>query len=226
MSARSPERGAALSGLVFVALQLAARFVVPKPVLPEVQAGGLVRSYYLEHRNLLGVRGVLTGLAVVCGLAFLGALFHILRRDSELPWLAPVALLGGAASLGCTLAATGALAALVEFRQAEVLGPAQTGAGGALALFRLYDAFDRFAGYPLLALVVATSAAVLASRQLPRWFGWAGLGLAAVVLLDLITPIPLRDVTFYAFLAWVAAASLLFTLDQRATRSTQAAQIG
>ncbi|HKE99342.1 MAG TPA: DUF4386 family protein [Actinomycetes bacterium] len=226
MSSRSLERGAAGSGLVFVVLQLAARLVVPRPVLPEVQPGGLVRSYYLDHRSLLGVRGVLTGLAVVCGLVFLGALFHVLRRDSELPWLAPVALAGGVGALACSLVATSALAALVEFRQAEVLAPTQSSAGGALALFRLYDAFDRFAGYPLLALVAATSVGVLASRQLPRWFGWAGVALAAVVLLDLTTPLPLREVAFYAFLAWVAVASLLFALDPRSSDSTEAATLG
>jgi hypothetical protein len=214
MTARSAERMAAMGGLAFVAVQLAARLLVPTPVLPEVQPGGLVRSYYLKHQELLDVQGVLIGLAVVLGLAFLGALVSFVRRASAEAWLAPVILAAGTLAAGLELASAGALGALVDFRQAEVLGATPENAGGALALFQLYSELRSFAGWPTLALVAAGSFAARSTGAWPGWFTWGGLAFAALGLLDRLVPaISLGDLVLYGFLAWVTLASGYLTRD-------------
>jgi hypothetical protein len=216
MPHRSLERLAGVSGLVLVALLVAARVIVPEPVLPESQAGGLVRSYYLDYRSLLGVRSVLVGLASLAAVVLIGALAGLLRRDGRRPWLAGVVLAGGSATVALWLAAAAALAGLVELRQNEVLGATQGNAGGALALFQFYAALTSFTAWPLLAFVAAVSAWALASEALPRWFGWAGLGFGGLLLLGLVVPpLPLGDLSGYCLWLWLAGLSVLLTLSAR-----------
>lgn len=209
---------AALSGLGFAATALAGRLAAPVPVLPEVESGGLVRSYYLDYRTALQIRGVLWGVGCVLAVAFLAALATQLRRAPGLRWLSAAALVAGAAALTLWLSAGAALGALVEFRQDEVLGATGGDSGGAVALFELYSALDRLAGFPAAGLLGATSLAVLvggaetmAGRAWPRWFGLAGLA-AGVLLLAAAVGVPrLGGVAQAALLVWVAAASLLLS---------------
>jgi hypothetical protein len=216
MPHRSLERLAAVSGLVLIALLVAARVIVPEPVLPESQAGGLVRSYYLDYRSLLGVRSGLVGLASLAAVMLIGALVGLLRRDGRRPWLVGVVLAGGSATVALWLAAPAALAALVELRQTEVVGATQGNAGGALALFQFYSALTSFTAWPLLAFVGAVSAWVLASEELPRWFGWVGLGFGGLLLLGLLVPpLPVGDVTEYCLWLWLTGLSVLLTLNAR-----------
>jgi hypothetical protein len=216
MPIRTWERAAAASGLVFSVLLIVARLIVPAPVYPEIQAGGLVRSYYLQNEGRLHAQGVLLGLACLVALVFLGVVFRTLRRESEVPWLAPVVVASGVTLIALTLAASATLWALVEFRQAEVIGATGGSAGGALALYFLYRGLGEFATYAQVTLIVATSAAALPSRAFPAWFGWSGLGLGAVTLIEAVVPwVDLGEVTDYGFLAWLAAISVLLLTDSR-----------
>jgi hypothetical protein len=209
------ERLAAASGLVFALLLLAARLLVGEPVLPELQAGGLVRSYYLTNGGRLAAQGVLAGLASVFGLAFLASLTRVLWRQSRMPWLGPVVLAAGTAATALELASAASLSALVEFRQAEVLGATGGNAGGALALFQLYQALGRFTAWPLLALVAAVTIGGR-STGLPAWLTGLGGVVALAMLLEGIGPdTSLGPITLYGFLAWVAATSLLLTRRRR-----------
>jgi hypothetical protein len=222
MPIRTWERVSAASGLVFVALLIAARVIVPAPVYPEIQAGGLVRSYYLQNEGRLHAQGVLLGLACLVALVFLGVVHRTLRRESELPWLAPVVLASGATLIGLTLASSAALWALVDFRQAEVIGATNGNAGGALALYYLYRNLGEFATYVQVALLVAASAAALHTSIFPAWLGWSGLGLAAVMLVELVVrSIDLGDLPDYGFLAWLAALSVLLLTEARAASPAQ-----
>jgi hypothetical protein len=230
MPQRSLERLAAASGLVLVALLVTARVIVPTPVLPEIQAGGLVRSYYLENQSLLEVRGGLAGLAGLAALVLVGALVGLLRRGEGMGqgrgkgWLVVTAGCAGAATVALWLAATATLAALVELRQAEVLGATQGNPAGALALFQLYRALGVVMAWPLAGFVAAVSAGLLWSGLLPRWFGWAGLGVAALVLVGLLVPpLPLGQLTEGCLWLWLAALSVLLTIGaQRAEPSAVA----
>lgn len=227
MPHRSLERLAAASGLVLVGLLVTARVIVPAPVLPEIQAGGLVRSYYLEHQSLLEVRGGLAGLAALAALVLVGAMVGLLRRGEGMGqgqsngWLVVTAGCAGAATVALWLVTSATLAALVELRQAEVLGATQGNPAGALALFQLYRALGAFMAWPLAGFLAAVSAGLLWSGLLPRWFGWAGLGVAGLVLLGLLVP-PLRlgQLSEWCLWLWLACLSALLTIGaQRAEPS-------
>src|SRR4051794_282828 len=187
LTARNLERLTAASGLVFAVLLLAARLLVGEPVLPELQAGGLVRSYYLANEGRLAAQGVLVGLSGVFGLAFLASLTRVLWRQSRMPWLGAVVLAAGTAAVALGVASAASLSALVAFRQAEVLGATGGNAGGALALFQLYQALGRLTAWPLVALVAAVSTGARSSR-LPVWLAWSGWVVTAALVLEGIGP--------------------------------------
>lgn len=220
------QRLAARCGLGFVAAAVAGRLIVPVPVLPEVEGGGLVRSYYLDYRTPLLVRGVLWGVGCLFAVAFLAALGRQLRRAPGMRWLAAAALVAGAAALALWVAAGAALGALVEFRQDELVGATGGDAGGAVALYELHAALDRMAGFPAAAMLGATSLVVLVGgaeslggQVLPRWFGQAGLSAAVLVLAPAAGLHQLGGIAQAALLAWVAAASLLLAGPRTGTGS-------
>ena len=162
------------AGLVFAALYLA--HVVLQSPGPVDGSVATVAAYFAEHRFELLLSEVLNGIGLLVFVIFLAALAGTLRHAGEQVVAAGV-LASGAVFVALGLVSTAAETALV--RVADTGDPAAV-----LTLFELQATVPVV--FAVTALTGTIALAVLRTRLLPRWLGFAGLGVTAVFLIGAV----------------------------------------
>ena len=195
------DRLSPLSGTAFLVLVIAGNALQGSTPALHGDADA-VADFYGDKATSIAV-GMSLSLVSLFFLAwFLGSLRQTLLAGEERDGpLTAVATAGGVAALalmagGFALNAAGALRA--QESGSIPAGVAVTFYDGGLALSGLA------APLAMAILLAATSAVVLRSRALPRWFG---LSSAALAVLGLITP--LSFILFFVFPLWTTAAGIL-----------------
>lgn len=198
--------------MLFAALYVASLFGVLD--IPDGNdSDAAVRAAFVDDRSRIVIGVYLLGVAGVFFLWFLGGLHARLREEATGRALAAVVLAGGlvyVAMLYAAAATWGVLAFATAFEEI----PEPVNADVARALTQL--GFVMLLIFGLLGagtMIVAASAAILHDRLPSRWLGWAGLPVAALLLLgpfyapQLLVPL------------WVAATAvaLLWRTASRAT---------
>ncbi len=206
MARISGERWAALAGLAFVVLYVAA-FTLG------IEVGASDREildYYADSSNRANevIAFFLIAGAALAFVVFTWGLRNLIARaERETATLAALALAGGTGCAVLVLAgnavsrATAFAAMEAEFQ----LDPNTR---------RLVEdvGFLLFVSGALAAilLVVAVSVATLRHRVLPRWLGWAGFPVAALL------PLAIGFVGFLVFIVWILAVSAALALRRSA----------
>lgn len=218
------ERLALASGIVFVALLVAAAFLFPAPP-GETGSPAHNPDWLAGHRTGALAQVYVRGLAAVVQLIFIGALVTVIRRtQGHLGTLALLTFGGGITHtlvmlVANTATATAAVAAGqgVDAGAIRVLG---TFADTGLTLEALAEAL----------LFGAVGLVVLRTRVAPRWVGWLGLVGVPLYLVD-AAAFPGSPVEFVGFLAllfelgWFLAASLALLARSQVRRPTSQAQM-
>ena len=211
MTQISWERLAALAGLAFVVL-----YVVP--FLLGIEVGDSDREildYYADSGNrakevvaFFLIAGAALSLAV-----FATALRNIITRfEQGSAMLAALAWAGGIACAALILAgnAVSRATAFAAMDEGFQLNP-DTRDLFETAGFLLFVS----AALAAILLVVGASLATLRHRVLPRWLGWAGFVVAALL------PLAIAFVGFLVFLLWVLAASAALALGRAPTTAAR-----
>jgi hypothetical protein len=188
---------APLTGVLFFALLVAGILVEGFDTPNSDDSATKVLAYYQAHDTRIAISAVLTVLAVFVGVIFYGMLRDHLRRSEGMRGLTATAF-GGV----LLFAASGCLSAGANF--ALVDAPNHLTAASAQTLHLIdQDLGSGFSDAGLAIMLFAFGLAILQSRLLPRWLGWAAL---PVALIALIPPIG-----FAAFLLggfWTLAVSI------------------
>lgn len=201
MRTLASSRAAAVGGVLFAVLYVASLFGVLD--IPDgSDSDAAVRAAFVDDRAQIVVGVYLLALAGLGFLWFLGGLHARLREQATGRTLTAVVLAGGlvyVVMLYAAAATWGVLAFATAFDEI----PEPVNADVARTLTQL--GFVMLLIFGLLgaaAMIVAASAAILRDRLPARWLGWAGLPIAALLLLgpfyapQLLVPL------------WVAVASI------------------
>lgn len=198
-------RAAAAAGLAFVALNIVAGSVLPKP--PKTTASATTLSRYLtEHHQRIQTASALSALAALVFLVFVIGL-----RDRFADWLGARLTFAG----GVLLVAVAVVGAMV---QATVAQASDRMSGDAVvAAFAVVDALFFIA--PAFATVALLAGAVRggADGALPNWLrGFGGLLAAFAAVAGVSQLVTTSDaasalgfVGFVAFVVWTACASIV-----------------
>jgi hypothetical protein len=189
-------RWAGGAGFLFVVLFVASFFIAHTP--DAGASAAKISHYYVNHKTVVDVSGLLTYLAVFVGVWFFVNLWHYFRSFPGLTVAAVVSLVGAV-----LFATSGALAAGINFTFADHTKSLNDGALVAL------NSLENDLTYPMtivgLALFYAgTGVVIRKGRAFPQWLGWVSWLLAVVALVP--------PVAFFAFLAtalWVLVVSVL-----------------
>jgi hypothetical protein len=196
------ERLAALAGVAFVVLYVGA-FTLGIEVGPSDRE---ILDHYSDSGNRVKevVAFFLIAAAALAFLVFAGSLRSLIARvERERAMLAALAWAGGIACAVLVLAGNAVSRATAFAAMADdfELNP---------DMRRLVEdiGFLLFVSGALAAilLVVAVSVAALRHGVLPRWLGWAGFGVAALL------PLAIGFVGFLVFLVWVLTVSASLAL--------------
>lgn len=215
------ERAGAASGIAFVALALAALYVVPQP--PRLgDLGGLIQ-YASEHRGGLLTQSYLIWLATAALLWFAGSIRAALRRvEGEPGRLSTVAFGGAVGAAVVAMLASFAMAA-IAFRidEAAATPAAQAALAARVRILADVEAIGAAAIFlPIAVLVGATAMLTFRSGVLPRLHAAYGALLAAASAVGGATifgrtgffsidePQNAGLVLLLAFSAWVLATSV------------------
>jgi hypothetical protein len=211
MNRMSWERTGAVSGILFVVTIVATFFVPSTPDVDDPAAE--IRDSLVDDRNGLIAGVYLSGLAAFFFLAFLAALYLLLRRAEAEPGPSVLALVAGVATTVMVLAVTGVVLALVG------AADEQAGDEALRALLELDSALFIPTGFFFAAFHVGAGLSILQTGALPRWLGWASVLIALVLLIALFGMFseddeggPLGIVYFLDLLAsllWALATSIL-----------------
>jgi hypothetical protein len=164
------DRLGALMGLVFVGLLVTFRVIEASPGLPDADAHTAdVVAFWTQHRGQQILVAILASFAAIVFLWFAGTLRSALARAE-----------GGEATLanlsfgGAIVAATGMLAiSTVEYAAAHSAGHVPATVTQTLSALQADTWLGFAAGVAVFGL--ATGAAVLRTRALPRWLGWVSV---------------------------------------------------
>ncbi len=209
MSERKWERLAALSGLVFAVVLVVGIVVGGKP--PRVDASpGSIAAFVSAHHRAMKVGSLLSGLAIIFALWFLGSLFGFMRKaEGDRARLSVVAvtsgtLMGAAALIGSTL---------------QAFVASQGGAAAASGAFVLSGLVFGAIWFPGVALAGAVATLGGRTKALPSWH--VGLSTVAAVVFLVASfagvktsgPLaqfgPISFVALILFAVWIAATSLV-----------------
>jgi hypothetical protein len=187
---------ALLSGVAFAILLVASFAVIGSPPSADDSTQAVV-TFYSERESDATSSAMLSALSAVLFLFFVGSLATVLEAsEGATAGLVAVARTGGAVAAVGILIFAGVAFTLGD--AAATLEPAAV-----QTLNALND--DLF--FPLLGGMVtffaATGLVMVRSQTLPRWLGWAALGIAVV----LFTPLGVSS--FLAAVAWVVIASIV-----------------
>jgi hypothetical protein len=204
----------AASGLLFVVLYLTAFGVVQNPDYPPAGSGppDQFLAFAEAERGRMALATVMYVTAWGAFLFFMGGIRSPRSAPDSIHRLEAVGTGAGLLVVGLSLAGTGL--------QAEILlADPTTDPATLLSQWALFDASGGLLGItPLLRAVFVGTLAVVALRSggIVRWVGWFGIVVAALNALGAVdyvntaswslTGHPLLDL--YAFLAWVAMASV------------------
>ncbi|HEY3239082.1 MAG TPA: hypothetical protein VGL92_05930 [Acidimicrobiia bacterium] len=179
MNERQWEQVGAATGIGFVTLLLVSIFVAPVP--PHIDASTeKILAYYADHRTALLTGAMLSGLAGILFIWFLGHLRHVLQRAE-----------GGVEALSPIVYAAGITAAAVAFvcilpGAALAMASDTIEIGGNPALVRvLYDFNSLGTATAMLCVglfVGATALAMVLKELVSPVLGWLGLAVTAVLL--------------------------------------------
>jgi hypothetical protein len=196
------ERWAALAGLAFVVLYVAA-FSLGIEV---GESDREIRDYYADSGNRGNevIAFFLIAGAALAFVVFAGGLRSLIARAE--PETAPLAALAWAGGIGCAVLvlAGNAVSRATAFAAMEPVYQLDPNTR------RLVEGvgFLLFVSGALAAilLVVAASVATLRHGVLPRWLGWAGFPVAALL------PLAIGFVGFLVFIVWILAVSAALAL--------------
>jgi hypothetical protein len=177
---RVTRRLAPLTGVVFVLL-LIASIVLDGSEPGRSASGAKVLAFYTHHQNRMAVSSAVVVVSVFFGLFFYGFLSDHLGREEGVRGLTRTAFGGAVLFAGGGCLGAGAAFALTDATSWLSPASAQT-----LSLVRL-DLNWSFIAAGLSVLLAAYGLAILKSRLLPRWLGWAALPLAVVALVPVIS---------------------------------------
>jgi hypothetical protein len=205
------ERIGAVSGILFVLAIVASFFTPGTPDVDDSPAE--IREALVDDRVGLSASTYLGGLGAFFFLAFLAALYVLLRRAEGEPGPSVLALLGGVATTVMVLAVTGVTLALTGAADEEA------GDDALRALLELDNALFIPTGFFFAAFHVGAGLSILGTGVLPRWLGWASLVIAIVFLISLFGMFseddeggPLGIIYFFDLLAsllWALVTSIL-----------------
>jgi hypothetical protein len=188
---------APLTGVLFFALLAAGIFVEGFDTPNTDDSATKVLAYYQAHDTRIGISALLTVLAVFVGVIFYGMLRDYLRRNEGMRGLTATAF-GGVV----LFAASGCLGAGANF--ALVDAPSHLTAASAQTLHLIgMDVGEGFSSAGLAIMLAAFGLAILQSRLLPRWLGWAALPVALVALIP-----PIAFAAFPLGALWTLAISI------------------
>ena len=205
--------GTGLAAAILLALQA---FIAP--LYPTLNASGLdVARYYHSNASALRVQLLLTGVAAVLFLWFLGSLrVHLRRSEGDPGRLSAVAFGSGIAAVG-----PGAVAALTTAAAVRIAEGGQefTDLGAVVPLHDLRLLAYALTWFALAPLLAATAVVSARSNAFPRWHMNAtyvltllSLGSAFSVLLDsgLFAPGGAYGIVLFGlFLVWLGVTSWL-----------------
>jgi hypothetical protein len=205
------------AGVVFVVLQVISSALFHPPAIGDPVAE--IDRYFREHRRAGVAASILGIVSVVPFLWLIGGLSVRLWRAAE-ERLALTAV--GGAFVGAAAVIVGAIVQGALVHQAVLGGDVRT----TKALYDVVAVSYTFAWAPLVALLGATGIAVLRSRTLPEWYGYAS---GAMAVLSLSAAAALTQTGFYtpaggwtfvvfiAFFVWVLATSFVLAREREGT---------
>ena len=200
-----------LTGVVFVILLLVSIFLPGS--LPNGDASGaIVISYAKANQNRLTVSAIIIGFSLFFALVFYGQLRALLRSVPANEALATISF-GGAV----LFAAGGGVTAGAQLALADSPGALESGAAQALNMQLRDMALVLFAG--LGVLLFAAGLAIVRSRILTAWLGWAGIVLGAVTVAGAV---PLGASVLLLGAVWTVATSIIMTLHADAVETSPA----
>jgi MFS family permease len=208
-------RSAALAGIVFVVLYVAAWFVSQSPDTDDSSAQ--IAAYYTDkgHRTMMVVAAYLfvaAGLVFLCFLAGLRARLFAGATHPEGPW-GTFIVTAGAVFVGLLIVGAMAVAAVPASMS---LGGDRAPEGGDVVTV------IQSAGYGMMlvggmlsaaVMIAAVSLLTLRTETLPRWSAWLGL-VVAVLLLFAVVWFPQ-----IALLIWVLAISVILLREPDGPRT-------
>jgi hypothetical protein len=206
-------RFAALTGVAFVAL-LVASFLVTSSTPSSDASAATVVAFYKTNKNGQNTSAFLGVLATVF-LVFFGAILWNRLRAALAGSALPAAGLAGAA----IIAVGGASFSALTFALTDVpdkIAPAAVQAINVLS----NDFFFPFV-VGVAVFLIANGLAIVRSRVLPQWLGWAGIPIGLIGLT------PLGIIGFLGSAAWILVASVLMLVrDLRTPSGTAPAPAG
>jgi hypothetical protein len=192
-------RSAAIAGVAFVVLNVAATFAPGTPPASDASAGE-VASYFRDHSGAIKAQLLLGGLGIAALMWWFGALWRVLSRaEGERPQLAIVAAIALASGLTLALI-SGAMTATAAIRVDDV----ET----THLLWSLSLVGFATAGFGIGTFLVTTCLLAYRADIAPRWtsyLGWAaGLAFLVGTLGTVSDSNVINSIGLVAFLAWCA----------------------
>jgi hypothetical protein len=211
------ERGAPISGIVFVVLMVVGSMLVgdvPAPDAPAREIATYLSDSGTHTRNIVGAY-----LWVIGALAFLGFLVRlrndIRKAEGGAGSLSTLAFGAGVAFAAVWMVSAAAYAALpyaIELRDAPIID---------LELVRVLPATGRLAlllggGFSAIVVILAAVGAIFRTGVFPRWLAWLGIVASIVLLFDVVY------VTIFPFWTWVLVASIVMLTRREQTAGSSA----
>lgn len=205
------ERIAAATGIIFVALGVAAYLIAGQPPKADASAQEVI-AYHHDNRDVLLTSNYLWGVAGIFFLWFLGSLrAHLRRAEGDSGRLSAVVF--GSGLVAGTIFTVGVVvfSSIVEHTPDE-------------ATLTLHDVGTQAANFTSFGFIVFAAATALISgrtKVFPAWLGWfgwivalAGVGGTLAILVDsgpFATGGAFGNVAFGLFFLWFLALSVVLT---------------
>jgi len=191
-------RFAPLTGVVFVILVLISAFL-PGDAPDSNATGAAVIAYAKSNQSRIDITAVVIAVSLLFGLLFYGELRRVLRQDPDNESLATVSF-GGAV----LFAAAGGLSGGLSLALADVPSKLDPAAAQTLNILLRDVPMVMFSGIGIL--MVAAGLAIVRSRVLAVWLGWAG------IVLGLIAVLPLGFIALILGAVWTLVTSIVLTM--------------
>jgi hypothetical protein len=190
--------------------------IAPPPPVAGAPAG-TVLAYFTAHHVGLEIESVILSLGMILLMVFAATLHARLGTIASLTAFAAVAVIAA-----CTLVEVAVFQALAYRPNPD--------AARATLLNDLQDFAFQVTTFPALLFLAAASSAILSTRALPRWLGFAAAVAAALQIVAWISFFAVSGslaaggipsiIAFAALLAWTAACSVTMVAIPAAARPT------
>jgi len=207
---RASERPLALAGIVAVVLLLVGTLIPGTPPKPDDPAPKIAK-FLVDKSDQIRWGGFIAVLGSIVLLAWLGAVWRMLRRaEGGSPMLAVGAALG--AVLGAALLNAGGVLLAVM----AIIGPAVMGAPATQFFYLLFNNLGSAGAMGIALFVGAVSTVIIETGVVPKVMGWFGALVALVLLASGGGIASTRDVFFIltligfiGFTLWTIALSVI-----------------